>query len=69
VLQLSRRNAMIMRMPPDMEAVESAFPVSSQSTMATMNMVRRAATEERIGDVREIRMRKEPQNTVRGRSS
>jgi hypothetical protein len=30
--------------------------------MATMKMVRSAATEERTGDVREIRIRKEPEN-------
>ena len=66
MLQLSRRNAIIIRMPPVMEAPESAFPLSSQSTMATRNMVRRAATEERTGDVSEMRTRKEPENTVGG---
>lgn len=30
--------------------------------MATMKMVRRAATEERTGEVREMRTRKEPEN-------
>jgi hypothetical protein len=29
--------------------------------MATMKMVRRAATEERTGEVREMRTRKEPE--------
>lgn len=30
--------------------------------MATMKMVRRAATEERTGEVREMRIRKDPEN-------
>jgi len=37
---------------------------SSWSTNATMKMVRRAATEERTGEVREMRTRKEPENAV-----
>lgn len=45
-----------------MEAEERGSPVRAQSTMATRKMVRRAATEERTGDVREIRTRKEPEN-------
>jgi len=32
------------------------------STMATIKMVSSAATEERTGEVREIKMRKEPEN-------
>jgi hypothetical protein len=34
----------------------------SWSTIATMKMVRRAATEERTGEVSEMRIRKEPEN-------
>ena len=34
----------------------------SWSTMATMKIVRRAATDERTGEVREIRARKAPEN-------
>jgi len=33
--------------------------------MATMKMVRRAATEERTGEVSEIRVRKEPEKAIR----
>jgi hypothetical protein len=33
--------------------------------IATMKIVRSAATDERTGDVREIRMRKEPEKTAR----
>lgn len=52
---------MMMRMPPMMEASDRESPVSSQSTMATKKMVNRAATEDRTGDVRDIRTRKEPE--------
>jgi hypothetical protein len=36
----------------------------SWSMMATMKMVRRAATEERTGDVRLIRTRNDPEKTA-----
>jgi hypothetical protein len=32
--------------------------------MATMKMVKRAATDDRTGEVREMRMRKEPENAM-----
>lgn len=53
---------MMIRIPPMMEAPERDSPVRSQSTMATRKMVRSAATEERTGDVRDMRTRKEPEN-------
>jgi 1,4-dihydroxy-2-naphthoyl-CoA synthase len=37
---------------------------SSWSTMATIKIVRRAATLERTGEVREMRIRKEPENAA-----
>lgn len=52
---------MMIRTPPMREARESGWPVRSQSTTATRKMVRRAATEERTGEVREMRTRKEPE--------
>lgn len=33
--------------------------------MATMKMVSRAATDDRTGEVREMRTRKDPENAVR----
>ena len=38
---------------------------SSWSTIATMKMVRRAATEDRTGDVNDIKTRKDPENARR----
>lgn len=65
VLQLSRKKATIIKMPPMIAANESGCPVRSQSTMATRKIVKRAATDERTGDVREMRTRKEPENAAR----
>jgi hypothetical protein len=56
----------MMRTPPITEAVERRWPVRSQSTIATRKMVRREATEERTGEVREMRTRKEPEKAVSG---
>lgn len=64
VLQLRSRNATMINMPPTMDPMDSGWPQSIQSTMATRNIVRRAATDERTGDVRDIRTRKEPENAV-----
>lgn len=36
----------------------------SSLTKATIKMVKSAATDERTGDVRDIRMRNEPENAV-----
>lgn len=54
----------MIRTPPMMDARESGWPVRNQSTMATMKMVRRAATEESTGDVSEMRTKKEPEKAV-----
>lgn len=54
----------MIKKPPRMEAEEMGSPVRSQSTTATRKMVRRAATEERTGEVREIRTKKEPENAI-----
>lgn len=67
VAQLSRQNAPMMSKPPTNAAgVSGEFSGggSNWSTMATMKMVSKAATEERTGEVRLIRMRKEPENAV-----
>ena len=64
MLQLRRKKATMMRTPPMMEPMERGWPVRIQSTMATRKMVRRAATEERTGEVREMRTRKAPENAV-----
>lgn len=59
--------APMMRMPPTMAAgVSGEFSGGgrSWSTIATMKIVRRAATEERTGEVRLMRTRKEPENAV-----
>jgi hypothetical protein len=66
VLQLKRKNANMMNMPPIMAATERGCPVRNQSTIATRKIVRSAATEERTGDVREIRTRKDPENAGLG---
>lgn len=58
------KNATMIKMPPMIDAIESGSPVRNQSTRATRKMVRRAATDERTGDVREIRTRKEPENAA-----
>ena len=55
----------MMSNPPTMAALvkgEFRGGGSNWSTMATMKMVRRAATEERTGDVRLIKTRKDPEN-------
>jgi len=62
VLQLRRQNAAMIQSPPMTAAVESGTPVRNQSTIATRKMVRRAATEERTGEVREMSTRNEPEN-------
>jgi hypothetical protein len=56
----------MMRRPPTIDAAERGCPVRSQSTMATRKMVRRAATDERTGDVREMRTRKHPEKAGDG---
>lgn len=58
----------MMRRPPTNAAGvrgELSGGGRSWSTMATMKMVRRAATEERTGEVSEIRVRKEPEKAIR----
>ena len=80
VLQLSSKNAAMIRIPPPMAAAESAWPPGrAQSTMATRKIVSlrhlsiddgepsevktyKAATEERTGEVKDIRTKKEPEN-------
>lgn len=64
VLQLNKKKATMIRMPPMMVEIESGSPVRSQSTMATRKIVRSAATDERTGDVREMRTRKDPENAM-----
>ena len=59
--------APIINVPPAMAAPESGEfrgGGSNWSIMATMNMVRRAATEERTGEVRDMRTRKDPEKTI-----
>jgi hypothetical protein len=54
----------MMRIPPTMAAgVSGEFSGGgrSWSTIATMKMVRSAATDDRTGEVREIRTRKDPE--------
>lgn len=55
---------MMIRIPPMMDATDRFSPVSSQSTIATRKMVNRAATDERTGDVRDIKTRKDPENAA-----
>ena len=64
MLQLRRKNATIIRIPPMMDAPDRESPVSNQSTMATRKMVSNAATDERTGEVSDIRTRKEPEKAV-----
>lgn len=52
----------MIRIPPMIAAAEGGWPVRSQSAMATRKMVSSAATEERTGEVSEMRTRKEPEN-------
>jgi hypothetical protein len=61
VLQLSKIKAAMMRSPPAIAAADNGTPVRSQSTIATRKIVRRAATEDRTGEVREMRTRNEPE--------
>jgi hypothetical protein len=61
----SKSKAPIIRIPPTIAAgVRGEFKGggSNWSTIATMKIVRSAATDERTGDVSEIRTRKEPEN-------
>lgn len=60
---------MIRRPPTIAEGVSGELRGGgrSWSTRATIKMVRRAATEERTGEVREIRTRKEPEKAKRGK--
>ena len=64
VLQLNNPNAMQIRPPPKKAARDSGMPVIIQSTTATRKIVSRAATEESTGDVKDIRTRKDPENTA-----
>lgn len=48
-----------------MAAADNGLPVSIQSTMATRKMVNRAATEDRTGEVSEIRTRNAPEKAIR----
>lgn len=52
----------MIRIPPMIAAAEGGWPVRSQSAMATRKMVSSAATDERTGEVSEMRTRKEPEN-------
>lgn len=57
----------MINMPPTIAAGvsgELSGGGSNWSTIATMKMVRRAATEDKTGEVRDIRTRKEPENAV-----
>ena len=56
----------MIKMPPAMAARERGCPVRNQSTIATRKMVSSAATDERTGDVREIRTRKDPEKASKG---
>ena len=59
--------APMIKQPPTIAAgVSGEYRGSgrSWSTRATIKMVKRAATEERTGEVREIRVRKEPEKTT-----
>lgn len=51
----------MIKIPPMMAAKERGWPVRNQSTIATRKIVKSAATDERTGDVREIRTRKDPE--------
>ena len=55
--------AKTMMLPPPMAADVRGRPVNIQSTIATMKIVRRAATDERTGDVSDIKTRKDPEKT------
>lgn len=65
VLQLSKKKAIMIKIPPIMAANESGIPVRNQSTIATRKIVRRAATDESTGEVREIKTRNDPENAGR----
>lgn len=54
----------MMSMPPIIAATDSGLPVNIQSTIATRKIVSNAATEERTGDVNEMRTKKDPENAV-----
>lgn len=62
MLQHNRMNAATMHNPPTRAAAESGSPLRNQSTKATRKMVSSAATEDKTGDVREMRTRKDPEN-------
>lgn len=64
VLQLNIRKAMMISIPPIIDAAGRSLWYICQSTRATMKMVRRAATEDRTGEVREIRTRNDPENAI-----
>lgn len=66
MLQLRSKNAIMIKIQPIKDAAEGVLLVRSQSATPTMMMVRRAATEDRTGDVRDIRTRKEPENAAYG---
>ena len=52
----------MMHSPPIIAAADSGTPVKNQSTIATRKIVRRAATEDNTGEVRDIRTRNDPEN-------
>ena len=63
----SSRKAPIINIPPTIAAGvrgELSGGGRSWSTSATMKIVRRAATEDRTGDVREMSTRNDPENAI-----
>lgn len=65
--QDSRVNAPIINRPPTIAAGvrgELSGGGRSWSTSATMKIVRSAATDDRTGEVREIRARKAPEKAI-----
>ena len=62
MLQLKRKKAAIIRIPPTMAADDRGWPVRNQSTIATRKIVRSAATDDRTGDVREMSTKNDPEN-------
>lgn len=51
----------MIKIPPTIDVKPSALWLNFQSTRVTRKMVRSAATDERTGEVREIRTKNDPE--------
>lgn len=60
---------MMIKMPPMIEDSDKGSPVRIQSAIATRKIVSNAATDDKTGEVNDMRTRKEPEKAIEFRIS